>query len=78
MPRLAHPCVKHIAGITWHCCLKVKLLLMSAILALLEEAWQDDGKICTSLLDESSPPLLALWKPAAASSRVGDDAAHLG
>lgn len=44
MPRLAHPCVKHIAGITWHCCLQVKLLLMSAILAVLEEAWQDDGK----------------------------------
>lgn len=44
MPRLAHPCVKHIAGITWHRCLQVKLLLMSAVLVLLEEAWQDDGK----------------------------------
>lgn len=66
MPRLAHPCVKHIAGITWHCCLQVKLLLMSAILVLLEEAWQDDGKNCTSLLDESSSPLLTLWTPAAA------------
>lgn len=38
MPRPAHPCVKHIAGITWHFCQQVKLLLMSAILALLEEA----------------------------------------
>lgn len=57
MPRLAHPCVKHIASITWHCCQQVKLLLMSAILALLEEAYQGDEKNPTSPLDESSPPL---------------------
>lgn len=66
MPRIAHPCVKHIAGITWHCCLQVKLLLMPAILALLEEAWQDDGKNCTSLLDESSPPFFTCRTPATA------------
>lgn len=56
MPRLAHPRVKHIAGITRRCCLQVRLLLVSAILALLEEAQQDDGKTCTSLLSESSSP----------------------
>lgn len=77
MPRLAHPCVKHIAGITWHCCLQVKLLLMSAVLALSEEAWQDDGKKNhTSLLNESSPLLLTLWTLAAAPVKL-DGSTHL-
>lgn len=79
MPRLAHPCVKHIAGITWHCCLQVKLLLMSAVLALLEEAWQDDGKkiIHPSSLNESSSLFLTLWTPTAAPVKL-DGSTYLG
>lgn len=68
MQRLAHPCVKHIARITWQCCLPVKPLLMSAVLALLEEAWQDDGKNHTSLLGESSSRPLAI---SSSTSTVG-------